>query len=84
MAAVTGTFHFVDYRATETGWEFHFLNFNPGPGMANDWYTYALYSEVPENMSANSLRTMLENKLRLAHGTGHPALNNFVGQTILQ
>lgn len=84
MAAVFGDFVVTDYEIRDGLWVIHLVNNNPGGGNANDYYVEFLISEVPSNISQNTLASQLKTRLAQKYNATYAPLNTAItnGMTI--
>ena len=86
MAYTGDTGHFlVDSYSIEDGlWKIHLTNSNPGGGNPSDFYVEFLVSEVPANISQNTLRTQISTRLAQKYNASYAPLNTAIaaGMTI--
>lgn len=82
--AVFGNFVITDYTIEDGVWKIHLINNDPGGGNANDYYVEFLQTEVPSNISQNTLATNIKTRLAQKYNQTYAPLNTAItnGMTI--
>lgn len=82
--AITGNFVVTDYSIEDGLWKIHLVNNNPGGGNPTDYYVEFELSEVPANISQNTLSTNLKTRLGQKLNQTYAPLNTAIanGMTI--
>jgi hypothetical protein len=74
----------TDYTIEDGVWKVHLVNNSPGGGNPTDYYVEFLVSEVPSNISQNTLATQLKTRLGNKYNQTYAPLNTAItnGMTI--
>ena len=80
--AVFGDFIVTDYTIANGVWSIHLVNNFPGGGNPTDYYVEFLQTEVPANISQNTLKTAIATRLAQKYNEGYAPLNTAIANAM--